>query len=494
MGSGDTNTPATQTVVQQQDLPQWYQQYLQQLIPAAQSAAATPYQAYGGQRIAPLTQDQQQAQAQIQNLQGDQTANLTSAYGTAAAAADPSIAGSGIAAASPYFGSATDQFGNAANTNVVGAGAGLVGQGARTIGQGAGTIDQGIQQADQGGGLAAAAPFLGAASQSLPQATQANVSPYLNGALQSLANQSNLQLQQQILPAVQGQFISAGQFGSTRQGDVTDQAINNQEQTLQNSQASLLNQGYQNAGQLAESNLGLQGQLGATAGGLENTNIGQLTSAGQGLGSLGQGYGSLGQGLSAAAAQQGQLQLGAGQGLAGVGSSAGQLGLSGAQAQSAADIASAQAQAGISQQAQNMGIQDSAALQAVGQQQQQQGQSNLDTAYQDFQNQVNYPWTQIGNLSNVIHGLPVNTTQNTTSTAPATTSQLAPSPLGQLAGAGTAIAGLSNSGVFAAKGGAITKRRVVKKAKGGRISDKPGRNASYGHIERAGLGFAMGLR
>lgn len=87
-------------------------------------------------------------------------------------------------------------------------------------------------------------------------------------------------------------------------------------------------------------------------------------------------------------------------------------------------------------------ITGSAALEAAGQSQQQQQQRNLDLAYQDFAAQRDYPKQQTEYLSTILRGLPTGGT--TTTTGPATTSQLAPSALGQIAGAGLGIYGISN--------------------------------------------------
>lgn len=102
-----------------------------------------------------------------------------------------------------------------------------------------------------------------------------------------------------------------------------------------------------------------------------------------------------------------------------VGQSVGQLGL-----QTGTQLS------GLAQLQQQMGGRDAASLQAVGDTNQQQIQRNLDTAYGDFQNQRDYPKQQAEWMSNIIRGMPHDTTSTTSQTGPSSVYQ--PSPLSQL--------------------------------------------------------------
>ena len=100
-------------------------------------------------------------------------------------------------------------------------------------------------------------------------------------------------------------------------------------------------------------------------------------------------------------------------------------------------------QLGQTQYGQQMGINQ---LQSqYGQQQQQQAQRPLDMAYQDFQNQQNYPYKQLGFMSDLIRGLPLG--QQSTQTM----YQAPGSTLGQLAGLGLGAYGVSRM----AEGGSV---------------------------------------
>ena len=77
---------------------------------------------------------------------------------------------------------------------------------------------------------------------------------------------------------------------------------------------------------------------------------------------------------------------------------------------------------------------DTAALQAIGQEQQAQQQKGLDVAYQDFLTQQQWPQQQINAMSTTLRGLSPAAVPTTSSTAGSTT-QFSPSPLSQIASA-----------------------------------------------------------
>jgi hypothetical protein len=84
----------------------------------------------------------------------------------------------------------------------------------------------------------------------------------------------------------------------------------------------------------------------------------------------------------------------------------------------------------------------------MGAQQQQQAQRPLDVAYQDFLNQQNYPYKQLGFMSDMVRGLPLGQQS---------TSQIyqgsGPGMIQTLAGLGGAAYGFGKSGLFGAEGG-----------------------------------------
>lgn len=141
-------------------------------------------------------------------------------------------------------------------------------------------------------------------------------------------------------------------------------------------------------------------------------------------------------------AEQGQTQaaanLNAQQGQFGAG-----LGLQGLQtALTGANTLGNLGQTQFGQNTQAIGLQNQ-----MGLQQQQQAQNVLNTQYQDYTNAMQYPYQQLGFMSDILRGAPLsNTTQTMFSPPPSTTSQLV--------GLGTAAYGASKM-FGSAQGGSI---------------------------------------
>ena len=131
------------------------------------------------------------------------------------------------------------------------------------------------------------------------------------------------------------------------------------------------------------------------------------------------------------AAQQAQ-QFGAGLGLQGL---QGQLQGFGQAGQAASTLG----QLGQTQYGQQMGINQ--AQQQVGAIQQAQAQQGLDTAYQDFLKQKNYPYQQLAFMSDMTRGIPLSQTSQAMYSAP-------PSAVSQLGGLG-----MSALGIYGMSGG-----------------------------------------
>lgn len=124
------------------------------------------------------------------------------------------------------------------------------------------------------------------------------------------------------------------------------------------------------------------------------------------------------------------------------------LGLQGLQAanQSAQNLGAL----GNLQYQQNMGI--NALQNQYGLQQQAQVQKDIDTKYQDFLNYQNYPYKQIGFMSDIIRGAPLTQTGSSVYQAPPSTAQT-------IASLGLGAAGISklfaNGGVAMSNGGGL---------------------------------------
>jgi len=127
-------------------------------------------------------------------------------------------------------------------------------------------------------------------------------------------------------------------------------------------------------------------------------------------------------------AQQGQF--GAGLGLQGL--------------QTALTSANALGNLGNTQFQQGMGI--NALQNQYGLQQQAQVQKDLDTRYQDFLGYQNYPYKQIGFMSDILRGMPLTQTGSSIYQAPPSTAQTVAS-LGLGAAGISKLAGMANGGV-----------------------------------------------
>ena len=242
---------------------------------------------------------------------------------------------------------------------------------------------------------------------------QQYMSPYVQNVL-------NIQKQQAIADAQKGQLTQnlgaarQGTYGGSRQLLAATERERALGQQLGNIEATGLQSAYESAQQQFERDRAAQMGVGTT-------NLNALL----GVQSLGANTGlqaalaNQQQNLEAQRLSEASQQFGANLGLQGA-QAYGQMG------QTYANLGTAQQQADLQRfNAQN----------AIGAQEQAQGQQGLDIRYGDFLRQQNYPMEQLGLQSNILRGLPtaVNTTQ--------TTSAPAPSVLGQVAGAGLSALG-----------------------------------------------------
>lgn len=134
---------------------------------------------------------------------------------------------------------------------------------------------------------------------------------------------------------------------------------------------------------------------------------------------------------------QGQMQFGANLGLQGLGQGMQGLGQAG-------NIAAGLGNLGTNQLAAQQGIINTQNL--LGTQQQQQQQNIINQSIQDYATAQQYPMMQLANMSNLLRGLPMQSTSTQTY-------QAAPSMLSQVAGLGTGIAGAAQ--LMKAKGGTV---------------------------------------
>lgn len=364
---GGKTTTSTQSV----QVPQSVLNNYNQAYGTAQAAASQPFQAYGGQFVAPLTGTQQAGIANVNAAAGAAQPYYGAATGELMGAQQ---------AAMPYYGQATGNVGAAQNVGnaLAATSLGSLAQGqynamplqyqAAANYQQAATTPQALNQAaaqQYYQGLGAAAP-LNAQAQAYAQQSAGQVnatpinaqainqfmSPYLSsvvGAQQQLLNQQN----QQAMSGQLGNAITSGAFGGDRSGIAAANLAQQQQIANANIYSGLLNQGYNQALAAAQQQQGVG--LGAA-----QANRAALAAAGQQLGALGQ--------------QQYGQQIGVGQNLAALGQQvyAQPLGIGQAQAQLAQQLygqgaTTAQQQAALGQQQYAQGIGAAQQLQNIGQ-------------------------------------------------------------------------------------------------------------------------------
>lgn len=313
-------TTGTKTV---NDLPDWYQSYTKGLIGKANAIASEGYQRYpGGARIASFSPYQKKAFEMTEDAAGSYQPYLNQSQAFTQAAGT----GSSLNAASPYF-----------------------------------------QQA----------------SMRVPEGISSYMNPYTDQVVDRIGALSQRQLKENLLPAVQNQFIAGGTFGGSRSGEAIGRAVRDLGESTMAQQSQALQQGYGQAAQQMQADQARLAQMGQISGALTQADLARQLQAGEQFGRLG-------------AMQQA-------------------LGLSGA-----------------------------AALESVGATQQQQQQKNLDLAYQDFLQQRDYDREQIAFLNNVIRGIQLPTRQYQERYGPAEVYQ--PSPLSQIAQGAATIIGLGKLG------------------------------------------------
>jgi hypothetical protein len=332
-------------------------------------------------------------QPQVQQLVGqaqsltDPTQNPFPCYIGNAQAGGQGIQGTTVAGFNPLQNQAFGNIQNMQPSGLNNTSAGMAGL--------AGTLAGNIGQSYQPGQIGYNQTGVGSFTN--PGTAQSYMSPYEQNVIQQQMNQAQ-QSYAQGLPQMGALAAANGDLGGTRQALVGSQAASNEQQQLQNIQAT----GLQNAFSNAQNQFNTENQLGFNS---QQANQGAALNAQN-------------------AALQSQ-QFGAGLGLQGLQtqlSAAGQLGNIGQQ-----------------NYAQLMGINQAQTGAGATVQSEQQAVNNA--LNQNYQNAVNYPYAQQQFLSGIIHGtspgaLGAQTTQSQYTQAP--------NVLGQVAGLGTAAAGLGS--------------------------------------------------
>jgi hypothetical protein len=420
MGGGGGSNQVQKSEVTQSTLPEYARPYFEGLMQRAGTTLTTPYQPYGQERIADFTQQQRGVQ---QNILGMQTPGQ---FGNASTLTG--IAGLGSLEAGKYT---PGQF-NAERVNAQQVNAPSM-QAAQTNYNPNLTTFQ-MQAPDQFG----------------QQQTNQYMSPYMQNVVDT-------QKREAVRDARQGQIVQdlgaarQGTYGGSRQllaglerernlgtqlGDIqargSQSAFENAQAQFERDRGATMTAQQQNlAAQLGVQQLGTDVGLRTALANLDansQANVQNLAAQLQTQGlnaeqSMRAALANQQAGLDVQRMGEQSRQFGSQQGLAGL-AQAGQMG------QTLSNIGSAQSQADQAR----LGMQQGTAAQ-----QQAMNQQYLDTAYQDFLRQRDYPMEQMQQYSSLLRGVPV--TPNTTSTTYAPNASLG----SQLVSGGLGAAALYNT-------------------------------------------------
>lgn len=419
MGGGSKNT-VQKSEVTQSTLPEYARPYFEGLMQRASTNLTTPYQPYGQERIAGFTPQQTQLQNTIANQQ------TPSQFGDASALA--AVAGLGSLRASQY----TPSEFKAQNVNAQQITAPEM-QGAKSDYNPSLNYFQ-MQGPQQFGDMQAAqymSPFVRLALE--PQMREAIISARRGQIAQDLgsARQGTYGGSRQLLAGLERERNLGQQLGDIQSRGLQSAYESAQQQFERDRAAGMTTSQQNQQAALQTQQLGTQTGLQVALANLDKEQQARVSN--QALQFQAMGMNSENALRAALANQQANLdsqrateqsrQFGSQQGLAGL-AQAGQMG------QTLANIGSAQSQADQAR----FGLQTSTAAQ-----QQALNQQGLDTAYQDFLRQRDYPAEQLQQYSGLLRGVPVTPSSTTTTYAPS------PSIGSQLLGGGLGAAALYNT-------------------------------------------------
>lgn len=438
-GSPQTATSyATSTT----ESPKWMQDAIYNQIQWATNVAQTPYQGYAGDTVAPLSEMQKQAYANVGKNQDAWKTNMDSAasgmsgFATKGTAEDlktaqnqylrQGLVDKNLDAGQGYFGQAGQQ-------NIMGAANPYLTQASNTT-----------AEALSDKALNAANPYLQAASQSSAANIDQYMNPYQQNAMDVIAKQGARNLGENLLPQVSDAFIKAGQFGGSRMGEFGSRALRDTQEAILDKQSQMANQGYAQALSTSSGDLARQAQLAGTVGSISGADLSRVLQGGAQYGNLGQTAGNLTGQQQQNLANLGQLQTTAGQAQQNFGLTAAQAAQQ-AQAQDYSRQMQALMNTGTLTQQQNaMRSGDVAALEAAGLAQRNVAQQYLTGAQQEFQNQQLYPQQQLDWLNSQIKGIASTVPKMETVNKGSTGDTYSASPLAQLASGVSLYKGLTS--------------------------------------------------
>lgn len=218
---------STITTTSSAQLPEWYNQYAQNLLARGSAVTSEPFQAYGAPRVAGFGQDQQQA------------FNMTR---------------QNVGSWQPY-------------------------------------MQQGAQQiAGAGAGSAAgmAQPYIQRGVGSFADNAQSYMNPYTQNVVNNVGTLAARNLSENLLPQVNRTFVGGGSFGGSRSAEFTNRAVRDANESALREQGTLLNQGYGQAADIYNQDAARNLQGGQAIGQFGAQDFQRQLQAGQATANIGQ--------------------------------------------------------------------------------------------------------------------------------------------------------------------------------------------------------------
>lgn len=267
------------------------------------------------------------------------------------------------------------------------------------------------------------------ANAKLPDVIQNYLNPYTQNVVDQIAGLGQRDLTESILPNINKTFVGGGAFGGSRNNEFMSRAVRDTGNNILGQQVNALNTGYNTAASQAQADLGRLTDQAQNLGSQYGSDLSRTIGGTETLSNL----------LTNAGTSDADRRTAAAKYLEGLGSS-----------DAANQLTYGQNLQEFGSNIYNQNLKDSAVLEGIGQTQQQQEQSEIDSQMAAYNEQANYPYKQLQTLISPLQSIqwPTTTTQ--------TTSGGGSSAFGNVLG--TLISGAS----VAAKAGAFSDRRLKK--------------------------------
>lgn len=243
--TGGSPTPGTSTTTGATNLPQWYTDYVTDMLGKAQAIGNLPYPTYQGPRIAGFTPSELAGFRATEAAAGAYRPSLESASSALGRAGEIS----GLGAAQPDFTRASGMM-----------------------------------------GAQAAMPFLAYGARTFPEAVEQYMNPYTKQVVEQIGDIGARQLREKYLPAVGEEFIKSGQFGvgpgSTRMGEFGSRALRDVQEAVLAEQSKALQAGYGQAADIFASDASRIAEIGKATGQLTQQDAETLAKIGSARGEL----------------------------------------------------------------------------------------------------------------------------------------------------------------------------------------------------------------